>query len=154
QAQAWHKKNWYLEHSAELEALQKQGLGVATVTAQRRTRGARYLHVQDWHELDAIPFKCATSRPLASVLLSLAFQKKAQCLQGSHEGLAEMMGVFGKLCSERTIRNAVDELGAQGLEALPYFEHYPDGFRCRKDRKDASEQERRLREWREASPLY
>jgi hypothetical protein len=154
QALAWERQNFFFEHREALEAKRLNGGGTDTIIAQRRERGAGYVHVRDWCELDGYTFRCNTAKPFAEVLLSLFAFKKLHCVQGSHEGLREMMGVFGKLCSPSTIRNAVAELAPLGLQVEPYFDHHPEGFRCRKDRRDADDAERRLREWAEASPLY
>ena len=155
QAQAWKRQDYFFEHQEELEHKRANGAGSDSITAQRRERGNGYLHVRDWSELDCFAFRSASTRPFAAVMLSLIAFKKLHAVQGSHEGLAEMMGVFGRLCSAGTIRNVVGELVPLGLLVEPYYDHHPEGFRCRRDRRDDEDDEqRRLREWVEASPLY
>jgi hypothetical protein len=154
QAFAWARQRYFFEHLAELLARQADGIGVQSVVAQRQERGAAFAYVGDWSELDGHVFTSRVARPLADVLLTLITFKKYACVQGRPDGLADMLGTFGTLCSGSAVRLAVDELRPLGLRVEHMYELHPEGFHCRADRVNDPDETRRLRRWREAAPLY
>ena len=152
QAATWGRVQDYLQHKEEREALRRDGIGADTVAAQRRVQGSRYLSVRDWGELDGFRFRCRITRPLAEILLSLFAFKRVRSFRGSYTRIARMLGAFGYPCSPGSVRNALAELRALGLQALPMCETHPEGFRCRPDR--IGSELRQTCENPEAAPLY
>lgn len=92
------------------------------------------------HHARRLGWRCKLTLPLGEVLLTLAVHERsnAPAVEASHPELAELMGMFGALTTEGTIRNAVEELKQIGLFLVYRFESHPEGFAARSDRRSAT----------------